>query len=199
MRSFFKYYKWHMVFAVIAAVCVVFTIQKLSEKETADLRIGFASSTYMNTQYFNDNKQEIEMLLFDATGDGKRSARIKARSGDDESKVSADVIEFISSGEYDIIISSESALRGVQDKSVFVDASTYKSQLIHESSMLKDANGRAYAVSLEDNSLMQRLGATETDKLYIAALAIKNDKNSTFRKNGKNICGYIIENRDKYK
>lgn len=197
-KNFLKFYKWQIIFFILIFICGMFVLSKTTVKYPADLRIAYASMNYMNSQTFNDYRSELEMLLNEATDDDKKVATIKTFSSENMSEVKTKLKEYIASDVYDIYIASKEAFEAIEDKSVFVDASRYESQIIKRDSMLEDSSGRAYAVPVEGNTLIETFGCTDSKGLYIAAAAEKGDNTSTFRKNGSNICGYIIENKDKY-
>ena len=192
------YYKWHLVFFVLIVVCAAFVWQSIRTSYPPDLRIAYVSKNYMNRQTFNDCKSELEMLLLEATSDNKLVAEIETYSDENEDMLTEKLNEYIFSDNYDIYIADVEAFEAVEDKSVFIDTSIYLSQMVKSDYMLKDSDGRAYAVSIKDNSLIELFGASSTDGLYIAAAAEKGKIISNFRKNGSNICGYIIENKSKY-
>ena len=152
----------------------------------------------MNSATFNDYKSEIEMLLIEATDDDKLVAEIETYSDKSEDNILKKLKEYIASDNYDIYIADKEAFEAIEDKSVFIDTSIYLSQMVKEKDMLEDSDGRLYAVSLKENSLMEMLGTTDDEDLYIAVAADKGENASNFRKNGSNICGYIIESKTKY-
>lgn len=197
-KEFLKYYKWQIIFFILIFICAAFVFSKTTEEYPADLRIAYTSTNYMNSQTFNDYRSELEMLLNEATNDDKKVATIETYSSKDLTEVTNKLKEYIKSDDYDIYIASQEAFEAVEDKSVFVDASRYVSQIIRRDTMLEDSSGRAYAVPLEGNTLIETFGGTDTTGLYIAAAAEEGENTSAFRKNGANICGYIIENKDKY-
>ena len=176
----------------------MFVLSKVTVKHPADLRIAYTSMSYMNSQTFNDCKSEIEMLLHESTNDDKKVASLKTFSSENIKEVTNKLKEYIASDVYDIYIAPKEAFEAIEDKSVFIDASRYESQIIKRDTMLEDSSGYAYAVPIEGNTIIETFGCTDTKGLYIAAAAEKGEDISTFRKNGTNICGYIIENKDKY-
>ena len=198
MKSFVSYYKWHIIITVIAAVSIFFIYRGVASKKEPDLSMVFVSRTYMNTQYFEDYKSEIELLLKDANHDSKRYAAIKAFSLKEDLGVAAKLVECISSGMYDAYIADKQAFEAVKDKSVFEDAASYIPE-DEERDHLEDEDGRLYAISLKDNSLAKRLGIIENENLYIAVgVNMKDGERSDSMKNAMNISGYIIKNKNKY-
>lgn len=198
MKSFFSYYKWHLIFLLLVVICSLFVFNSISASYPPDLRIAYSSKNYMNSATFNDYKSEIEMLLIEATDDDKLVAEVETYSDENGDNILKKLKEYISSNKYDIYIADKEAFEAIEDKSVFTDTSVYLSQMVKEKDMLKDSDGRLYAVSLEENSLMELLGTTEDENLYIAVAAESDENTSAFRKNGSNICGYIIESKSKY-
>lgn len=198
MKSFVSYYKWHIIITVIVAACALFIYRGVATKKEPDLSMVFVSRTYMNTQYFEDYKSEIELLLKDVNHDSKRYAAIKAFSLKRDSDAAAKLEECISSGMYDAYIADKQAFEAIKDKSVFENAASYI-PADEERDHLEDEDGRLYAVSLKDNSLAKRLGIIENENLYIAVgVNMKDGERSDSMKNAMNISGYIIKNKNKY-
>ena len=78
-------------------------------------------------------------------------------------------------------------------KSIFITATDYVNLSTSPLETLKDDDGRVYAVSLENNDFVKRLGIVDSTDLFIAAVGAKDGKElSTARKNGRNIAGYIL-------
>lgn len=161
--------------------------------------VSYAGTRYINTQSFMDSKAELELLLKDANGDGKKLAGIYARTGDLQRDIDEVFAEMVDTGAYDIYIADKETFKNYKDKKAFASSSSYVTFGEKKYDTLKDSSGRIYAVSIEDNTLAERLGFVDTKGLYIAASAA--DKKGTvtdYKKNGRNITGYIIENKEKY-
>lgn len=188
----------YLAFGLLVLVCFLFVGFKLIWKTEPDLRISYASTEYMNTQTFSDTIGEVEILLRDANGDGKRKAGVEAYYSKDNAEVLKKLEQYISSDSYDIYISTKEAFESVKDKSVFVDSGKYYVLGTYGNDVLEDENGRVYAVSLKDNTVAEYFGILSNENLFIAAAQDLGDT-TTFRKNGMNISGYIIENKSKYK
>lgn len=198
LREFFRYYRWHIIFLALIAVCVVFVFFGVTKKENPDLRVLYSAQNYMNVQSFNDAKAEIELIIRDATGDKKRVASINAIIGNDDKEAEKNLSDAIDMDNYDIYISTKEAFEKIEDKSVFAPVESYYSISADEhTAALSDKKVGAYAASLKENSIAAMLGITNAENLYIAAAALKDD--SMYRKNGMNTVGYILENKYKYK
>ena len=192
-------YTWmYIAFGLLVLVCLLFVGFKLLWKTEPDLRISYTNTEYMNTQTFNDTKGEVELLIRDANKDGKKKAGVEAYYNKDAQEVLKKLEQYIESDSYDIYISTKEAFEAIKDKSVFADSSRYYNLNTYGNEVLKDKNGRAYAVSLEDNTVAEYFGILSNENLFIAAAA-ENGEISAYRKNGMNISGYIIENKSKYK
>ncbi len=188
----------YIAFGLLVLVCFLFIGFKLIWKTEPDLRISYASTEYMNTQTFNDTIGEVELLLRDANGDGNQKAGVEAYYSKDNAEVLKKLEQYIASDSYDIYISTKEAFEAVKDKSVFADSSRYYIIGTYGNDVLEDENGRVYAVSLKDNTLAEYFGILSNENLFIAA-AVDSGETTTFRKNGMNISGYIIESKNKYK
>lgn len=171
---------------------------KFFSKVEGDLRIGYSATVHMNAQTFSDMKGEFELLIRDANGDEDKNASVETFASENIEDVINSLKSNIKSDRFDIYIADKEAFEAIEDKSVFADSKRY---FIAENSRLdtlKDKDGRVFAVSLRDNSLAKACGISENENLYIAAAKDKGSVESTHRKNGMNISGYIIENRNKY-
>lgn len=188
----------YIAFGLLVLVCFLFVGLKLVWKTEPDLRISYASTEFMNTQTFKDTIGEVELLIRDANNDGNRKAGVEAYYNKDEAEVLKKLKEYIDADSYDIYISTEKAFESIKDKSVFADSSRYYNLNTYGNDTLEDEDGRVYAVSLKDNTVAEYFGILSNEKLFIAAAQDK-DEATTFRKNGMNISGYIIENKNKYK
>lgn len=195
MRKFIDYYKWHLLFLLLVLICVGFMFLNITSTTEPDLVIGYIGINYVNVQTFNDNKGEIELLLRDSNDDGERLTSMYAYAVDLENDLHDTFAEMIDTDNYDIYITTKSALKKAEDKSVFVSASEYVNLSGKDIDTLKDKSGRVYAVSLEDNEYLKKMGIMNTTDLYIAVAQSENDKEGELpgnRKNGRNIAGYII-------
>ena len=199
MRGFIRYYKWHLLFSLLVFVCIVFIYVSLTTQTSPDMTIGYAGDKYINIQTFNDNKAEIELLLHDANDDGKKTANFVTYTADLQKDIDEAFAELIDSGDYDIYIASKETFKAYKDKKAFADAATYVSFGEKEYDTLKDSSGRIYATSLKDNTLARRLGIVEPEGLYIAAANDDDGELTSFKKNGRNLTGYIIDSKEKYR
>ena len=197
MRRFLAYYQWHLIFALLVIVCAVFVYTSVTRTVDSDLRVAYSCREYMNAQTFRDMKAEFELLIRDANGDGDKNADVTVFSDDDENKVIEKLKEYVVSDEYDIYISTADAFEAVEDKKCFADTEKYYIYS-DDDDVLKDESGRVYAVSLNNNTIAKTFGIPDNANLYIAA-AVDEGEATTYRKNGSNITGYIIENKYKYK
>ncbi len=192
-KRFWKFYKWHILFLLLIAICVGFILANLTQTQEPDLSICYIGKNYINTQTFEDNKKEIEQVLFDANDDEKKVASISAYPVDTESDLHEVFEKIIEKDSNDIIISERTAFTKCKDKSVFVTASEYVALSKIPAETLKDENGRIYAVSLEDCEFLKKLGIFDATGLYIAAVGHEGTGEiPTNRKNGRNIAGYIL-------
>ena len=195
MRRFIDYYKWHLIFLLLVLICLGFMLLNMTSTTEPDLVIGYIGMNYVNVQTFNDNKAEIELLLRDSNDDGERLTSMYAYAVDLENDLHDTFAEMIDADNYDIYITTKSALKKAEDKSVFVTASEYVNLSGKDIATLKDKSGRVYAVSLEDNEYLKKMGIMNTADLYIAVAQSESDKEGGLpgnRKNGRNIAGYII-------
>ena len=200
LSTFIRYYKWHLFFLLLIIVCLLFVYNNMTAQVYPDLTVSYAGTKYINTQSFMDAKEELELLLKDANGDGKKVASVYARTGDLQRDIDEAFTEIVETGAYDIYIADKQTFKNYKDKTAFAETSSYVTFGEKKFDTLKDSSGRVYAVSIENNTLAERLGFVNTEGLYIAASEADKKGNITdYKKNGRNITGYIIENKEKYK
>ena len=167
-------------------------------KTQNDMLVGYVGEKYINTQDFNDNKSELELLLIDSNKDKKRHTELLAYTVDLQNDIDDLLGQMTESESYHIYISTEKAFRNYKNKSDFADLKGYIYADSDTTDVLKDTKGRVYAVSLKDNTLAERLGIVDTTDIYIAAASFGGKTITDYEKNGMNIVGYIIENKQKY-
>lgn len=192
-----RFYKWHIFFALIVIAAAVFIFESVQKEIGGDLRVAFVADTYVNTQNFKVNGSELELLLRDADENGKRELYIESFHSDDAKERSKKLEELIKEDKWDLYIADKEALEGVENKGGFIEAD-YLPQKGAEVKTLTDEDGKVYAANLAGNSIIKRLGVYESENLYMAPAQGREKEASTFRKNGRNICYYILENREKY-
>ena len=197
MKQFINYYKWHLLFLLIIIICLSFAFINMTSTTEPDLTICYIGTGYVNVQTFNDRSDNIEKILADANNDDKNLANLYAYTMDFQDDLDETFSDMVDSGEYDIYITNKKAFNTFEDKSKFVTANEYISDIESgKYETIKDKSGRIYAVSLKDNDYAKDLGFMDTTDLYIA-VAENNDEEgqepSVSRKNGRNIALYIIK------
>ena len=198
MRVFVREYRWHLIFFLLIMVCVLFIFVSSVTKVENDMIVGYVGDKYVNTQSFNDNKAELELLLIDSNKDKKRHTELLSYTVDLQKDIDELFTQMVESESYHIYISSKKTFKNYKDKDCFADLSGYIGAGADTTDVLKDAKGRVYAISLEGNTLAERLGIVDTKELYIGAAFFNGDSLTDQEKNGMNITGYIIENKQKY-
>ena len=160
--------------------------------------VGYVGDRYVNTQDFNDNKSELELLLNDANNDKKRHTEILAYTADLQKDIDDLFDQMIDTESYHIYIASKETFKNYKNKHAFSDMKGFVASNDDATEVLKDSDGKVYAVSLEGNTLAERLGIVDTTDVYIAAACFDKDNLTPYEKNAINITGYIIENKQKY-
>ena len=192
-----RFYRWHIIFTILVIIALIFVLNGMRKSNSADLRIAFVADTYVNTQNFKANGTELELLLRDADGNEKKELIFENFYFDNAKERAKKLDQLIEEDEWDLYIADKEAFEGVKNKNGFIEAD-YLPQSGSEIASLKDEKGRVYAASIKGNTIIKRLGIYEADNLYIAPASGKEKEASQFRKNGRNICYYILENKEKY-
>lgn len=194
MRSFLKFYKWHIMFIILVLGCILWALSSVTTKVEPDLIIGYTGTAYVNEQAYSDNqKTEIDLLLHDANGDNKKSSVLHPYTLG-STKDSIDVMEQMIENDYHIYIAPREVFEAIEDKSVFATLDIDDDNV----DKLSTYSGRVYAISVEGNSVLKRLGFVKTDGLFIATASFKSDTLTAFEKNGINITTELIKSRKKY-
>ena len=152
MRDFIRYYKWHLIFFLIVAICTFYVVVKVTEDKSADLIVGYFGTQYANNQTFNDNLPMWKELLHDSNEDGKKEATMHAIIYDRQREIDRDFPDVVDSEQYDLYISTKETFENFEDKTRFEDVETYIDTQVEKASMLKDSSGRIYAISIEENA-----------------------------------------------
>ena len=194
MRDFIRYYKWHLIFFLMIAICTTYVVVKVTEDKTPDLIVGYLGTHYVNDQTFNDNLPMWKELLHDSNEDGEKKAAMYAFIYDRQRDIDEDFVDFVDSDQYDLYISTKETFENFEDKTRFEDVETYLNTQEEKVPMLKDSKGRIYAISIEDNDYATYMGLNDSEDIYIAVAAPKKgDELTTNKKNARNIAQYIIE------
>lgn len=193
MKRFIRYYKWHLLFALLVIICLSFAVFNITTTISPDIVVTYADVRYIDTQVFNDNKYLWEHLLQDANGDDKKAAVLSAYTADYQRDLDELFVKLVEEDTSDIYVLSKTTFENFEDKSVFVDARTYANINEERTETLKDSNGKIYAVSLEGNKFVKNLGIIDSTDLYIGVCETTDGELTTFRKNGRNIASTIID------
>lgn len=196
MKEVLNYYKWHIFFFLLFAVCILtFTVTTCTKTEP-DLIINCVSPEYINVQSFNDRKSSLEALLHDADKDNKKNIQLVNFTYDTQSDLD-EVLETIAiPADSDIIISNKETLEGFKEKGLFDSLDRIIGDIQDDKyKKLTDSSGRIYAVSLEGNDFIKDMGFFDPSKLYIAVLAEDKDNSelSGRKKNARNITLAIVK------
>jgi len=199
MKAFLNYYKWHIFFLALFIVCIlVFTVDSC-RKSVPDLKITCFSTGFINEQTFNDAKSDIEGLLHDADGDGHKRVHLTTYTYDEQSDLDLLFETFCVPKDSDIVIATKKTLENFKEKDMLVDATEY----VHDAAsgkldVLKDSNGRVYAISVEGNEYLKKRGFHFSEGLYIAVVAEDKEAKelSANKKNARNIAQYIVRESD---
>lgn len=196
MKEVINYYKWHIFFFLLFAVCILtFTITSCTQTEP-DLIINCVSPEYINVQNFNDSKSSLEALLHDADKDNKKNIQLVNYTYDNQSDLD-EILKMIATPiDSDIIISNKETLEEFEEKGLFDSLDRIIGD-IHDDKYKKltDSSGRIYAVSLDGNDFIKDMGFFDPSKLYIAVLAEDKDNSelSGRKKNARNITLAIVK------
>ena len=195
LRSVLSFYKWHLIFILIIAICIGFIVKSCTTDPAPDLIIGYIAAPYVKIEDFDNNKSTlIEHLLHDANNDGKKTAELIDYTIDSQDDIKELFVDMIDSQSYHIYVLPKEAFIAYKDKTAFATLSINAANV----ETLKDDSGRVYAYSVEGNTFMETIGFINTENLYIAAANFGNEELSREEKNGMNITREIIEKRRDY-
>lgn len=178
---FWMYYKWHVIFVLIAAAIIVPGVWQSINKVTYDLEV-----TYFGKSYFNENAYEVFLdtltsEISDADGDGEANLglsclQIMGEQGMeqvDQAMYMSHDVGFSDEFTY-LYIYDKNELQGIANayglEGMFIPSDDW-CDIADENMLFCDENGVAYAVSLKDSEIFEAMGV-DSDNMYIA---IKND------------------------
>lgn len=196
MRRFIGYYKWHLLFLLLVIICIAFVLFNMTTTVTPDMVIAYADTRYIDTQVFNDNKHTWEHWLQDANNDEKKVANLIAYTADLQKDLDELFVKLVEEDTNDIYIMSKTTFENFEDKSVFVDVRYFAEINEERNDVLKDEDGKIYAVSLEGNKFAKDLGIIDSTDLYLAVCESKEEELPVARKNGRNIASTIINSEN---
>ena len=200
IKNFF-YYEWKKLLLVILAAClVVVTVKQCAAKVQTDLGVLYVNN--INPGDITPLAENIKGLsaIKDTDSDGEVTVKTRTIliSSDDAINMEQQVpqqIQFeIISGENMLFIVNEDTLKTYAAELSFADIGDVTNKLgIPEEKCRTYSDGKVYAVSLEDNSLLSSLGIN-TENMFIAQRNyLPKDKNSPLNINAKTALEYIIK------
>ncbi len=197
MRSFFGYYKWHIIFIALFVFCIAAFALNSYKKAEPDLKITCISTEYVNVQMFNDTKGDLEQFLHDADNDGQKYALLTSHTYDSQRDLDELFKAVCTQEGCDLVITTKETFEGFEDKNIFDTSANYVKDT-GKYDVLTDETGRVYAVSIEKNQYIQDMGFVNTENLYLAVVIKEADANSLSynKKNARNIAQVIIKERD---
>lgn len=199
MRAFFNYYKWHILFFALFVICITAFALSSCQKSEADLKITCISTEYVNVQTFNDTKNDLEEFLHDSDGDNKKTAILSSHTVDTQSDLDEVAETLCTAEDCDIIITTKATFERFEKKDIFDTSTNYVWDTgTGKYEVLKDEQGRVYAVSIEGNEYLKNMGFLNTTDLYLAVVIEDSDSDNlpSTKKNARNIAQVIIKERD---
>lgn len=198
----FLYYEWKKIIALIFVVVLIFvTVKQCNSKVETDFGVLYVSEVY--TDKFSALKTELESakIISDIDSDGKVTITTKEIfiPKTYELKMEQQVPQQI---QFEII-SGETTLFMVDKATAFTNAaelsfaditSVAKAYNIAEEECLKYSDGIVFAIPLEGNKLLEKLGIP-SEGMYIAQRnCLEKDKNNPINVNARKAMEYILKN-----
>jgi len=193
---FWDYYKIHTISAGVAVVMIGTTAYQCATKTKYDLTMSYVGSQAITDEMQLKICNEVSAGIDEITGNEQKDLflyQYSVGSGDTQNaeyeyamgmKLAAEM----QAGEADIYLASGAGIETLKGYAeCFMDVSDFAEGDFSDESVLKDENGRAFAVSLKDNPYLANAGIDSSD-MYMAVrfLFQSNEKKEEYVKMHEN-------------
>ena len=174
MKKLFSGKRLIVLLALIIAAGVAVAVRSCAAREKPDLTLTYIGENYFSSDRFYDARRLIEDNIDDVNGDGKRIAEIAVISfgtnitGAQEQNNLTRLTMSIGGGESRVYIMDKAYAARFADSEALADVAG----LASGGKVLTNESGKAYAVSVEGNPVLERLGLSDTEDVYIALRAV---------------------------
>ena len=173
MKKLFSGKRLIILLALVITAGVAVAVRSCAAREKPDLTLTYIGENYFSSDRFYDARRLIEDNIDDVNGDGKRVAEIAVISfgtnitGAQEQNNLTRLTMSMGGGESRIYIMDKGYAVRYADSEVLADVADFAS-----GDALTNADGKVYAVSVEENPVLERLGLSDSEDVYIALRAV---------------------------
>ncbi len=173
MKKLFSGKRLIILLALVITAGVAVAVRSCAAREKPDLTLTYIGENYFSSDRFYDARRLIEDNIDDVNGDGKRVAEIAVISfgtnitGAQEQNNLTRLTMSMGGGESRIYIMDKGYAVRYADSEVLADVADFAS-----GDALTNADGKVYAVSVEGNPVLERLGLSDSEDVYIALRAV---------------------------
>lgn len=196
---FWEYYKIHTISIAVAAVAVGTSLYQCATKTEYDLTLSYVGNQSIGEESQQIISQNLSSSLDEITGNDQIDIlymNYTIDPGDDVVGADAEYnyamqVKFTAElqiGVSDVyIMSAENAKKDSVYSDCFIDVSELSDKHYSEDEVLKDENGKIYAVSLKNSRILNDSGV-DTSELYLVVrdLYEKNEKKEEYILNHEN-------------
>ncbi|MDO4563543.1 MAG: hypothetical protein Q4C12_06875 [Clostridia bacterium] len=172
-ENFWYYYKWHTIASVAIIITLFLGIKSCVDKVEPDVSIAYIASGYVNTEMFDDGKRALEKLVGDINGDGKEDVFLNAIMFSDE--VNPQMTAALTTKAMFAIAAGESRvyILDLEHCETYADSGAFEPlEKLGYTDGLRNEKGELYAVRLEHNERLNKLGFNDKIELYAALRVI---------------------------
>ncbi len=172
LKVFFSGRRLYIILAVAALLGVIVAVRSCTSRVKPDLIISYIGENYFSSEAFYDNVSVLEEVIDDINGDGKKYIEISVipftsnvTAAQQQSNLAKNTMS-VGQGKSRVYIIDKAYAQNIyKNQDVLADLSDFVSE---GDDVLTDENGVVYAISVEGNKLLEKLGLDDSEDVYIA-------------------------------
>ncbi len=192
------------IFAVAAVIIgVAVAVYSCAARVEPDITLSYIGENYFSSEDFYDNSSELNDVAGDVNGDGKSNVEIvtisfgsNLTSGQEQNNLTRLTMS-MGGGQSRVYIMDKAYCLRYADDEILADVSDYAEGC---ADVLVNESGKVYAVGVEGNPLLKKLGLDDTTDVYIALRFVTEMDGINFKNideidaAAREIYQYIIKN-----
>ncbi len=172
LRVFFSGRRLYVILAVAALIGVIVAVRSCTDRVEPDLVISYIGENYFDSEAFYDNVSTLEAVIDDINGDGKKYIEISVipftsnvSAAQQQSNLAKNTLS-VGQGQSRVYIIDKAYCQNIyENQDVLADLSDFVRE---GDDVLTNENGVVCAISVEGNRLLEKLGLSDTEDVYIA-------------------------------
>ena len=206
MKNFFRGKRLCIILVIITVIGIIVAVRSCTEKVDADLTIAYIGDELFNSDVFYPAAPEIEAEIDDINGDGKRKIELvtitfnKNITFSQEQSNMAKMTMSMGQGQSRLYFMDKEYCERYADSEILMDIS----DIAGGREVLTNEQGKVYAISMNGNNNLRRLGLIDTSEVYAAVRAItemdyinfKNPGPEEMNEAAMDVLMYILNHND---